>query len=193
MSYNNSNYAGRKRLFSFIEQIDNVQKLNPKSILEIGVGNKFTSTYLKLFFKVLTMDNNEKLAPDIIGSVEKIPIEDNRVDLILCCQVLEHLPFDSFYKALAELYRVSKKYLILSLPDAKRFYKFMFFSKYEYLIPKFRLSYRPIRNPEHYWEINRKGFPEKMIVQTIKKANWKIKDDFRVYNNQGHHFYILEK
>ena len=30
-------------------------------------------------------------------------------------------------------------------------------------------------------------------IQTIKKANWKIKDDFRVYNNQGHHFYILEK
>jgi hypothetical protein len=39
---------------------------------------------------------------------------------VLCCQVLEHIPFDTVPKAINELCRVSGRRLVISLPDQSR-------------------------------------------------------------------------
>jgi len=44
-----------------------------------------------------------------------LPYKDNAFDLVLCTEVLEHL--DDPQKGLKELVRVSKKYLVISVPN----------------------------------------------------------------------------
>lgn len=57
-------------------------------------------------------------APDIIIDLEttaRLPFEDRTFDTVLCIEVLEHL--DALYRTFAELARVSRRYLLISLPN----------------------------------------------------------------------------
>lgn len=56
--------------------------------------------------------------PDIHLDLEKVkslPFEDNAFDVVVCTDVLEHL--DNLHSVFAELVRVSKRYLVISLPS----------------------------------------------------------------------------
>lgn len=53
--------------------------------------------------------------------VEPNHFPDNSFEVVACYELLEHLQYENFYKALSEIFRVSKSYAILSLPDAGRF------------------------------------------------------------------------
>ena len=53
------------------------------------------------------------------GSVYELPYKDNSFDLVICTEVLEHLEEPA--KALKEILRVSKKYLIISVPNEPLF------------------------------------------------------------------------
>lgn len=55
--------------------------------------------------------------PEIPFSVENInhlPYETNSHDLVICCEVLEHI--EDFESAIKELLRISRKYLLVSVP-----------------------------------------------------------------------------
>ena len=47
---------------------------------------------------------------------EFLPFRDRSVDLALCCEVLEHLPDEMFRRTLHELGRISRKYILISVP-----------------------------------------------------------------------------
>ena len=47
---------------------------------------------------------------------EFLPFRDRSVDLILCCELLEHLPDEMFRGTLNELRRISRKYILTSVP-----------------------------------------------------------------------------
>lgn len=112
------------RVFSYAHQIDSVLSFEPKSVLEIGIGiGMVTAALRSVGIKVITLDYQEELKPDIITSVTQIPLEENSIDVSLCCQVLEHLPFDMFESAVRELARVSSKGVVLSLPDITPHYE----------------------------------------------------------------------
>jgi SAM-dependent methyltransferase len=56
--------------------------------------------------------------PDLVLNLERIerlPFPDRSFDCVICCEVLEHL--DNLHFVLAELVRVSRRHLILSLPN----------------------------------------------------------------------------
>lgn len=59
--------------------------------------------------------------PDIelnLEKVERLPFEDNSFDTVICVDVLEHL--DNLHSVFADLVRVSKQYIIVSLPNCWR-------------------------------------------------------------------------
>jgi SAM-dependent methyltransferase len=194
-------YENVFRFISYFYQVDLARKLKPKNVLEIGIGNKTVSNYLKHHgIKVDSCDYDKNLHPNYVGDIRNIPLEDNSYDLIMACQVLEHIPWKDLSKALNELKRVSRKYVIISLP----YYSFGI--EFVIKIPKIgkRKNYLSflIRIPlffynkkltgGHYWEIGRKGTPLRKVRARIKNKFTIIKE-LRPLLNSYHHFFILKK
>ena len=197
-AYRFDKYCSFKRWASYYHQISNVLELKPRSILEIGKGDGFLGDYIKKNTGIVykSMDIAEDLEPDIIGSVDNIPLTNNSFDIVCAFEVLEHLPFEKFGKALEEIKRVSKKYVVLSLPHwgislylgiklpllkkLEIFIKFPFYRKHKFA-------------GEHYWEIGKKGYPLRRIKGLIKQAGFKILKDYLVFEVPSHHYFILKK
>ena len=105
-----------------------VKELKPKTILDAGCGEGFVLSLLlehSIKAKMTGIDisseaikiaksNNRKMSL-LKGDIYGLSFDDNAFDLVLCSEVLEHL--DDPRKALKELKRVSKKYLLLSVPN----------------------------------------------------------------------------
>jgi SAM-dependent methyltransferase len=187
-------YDTKERFISYWYQINETLKLNPKSILEIGIGNGFVSYYLKKRgFSIVTLDFDKMLEPDIVGNVLEIPFKENSFDLVTCCEVLEHLPFERFAAALNEIRRVSRKDIIISLPDAGRYYSLFihipYITKIQKVIPFPNILLpKNVFNGEHYWEINKETFPLSRIISHINSSGLLIKRHFPIVEFPHHHF-----
>ena len=195
-TYRFSKYDYKDRWISYWHQIDEVLGLRPKTVLEIGIGNKTVTDYLKKQgLEVKTLDISEELNPDFVADVTKMPLDNDSFDVILCAEILEHLPFENFEKALLELKRVSKKYLVLSLPHfgppIKISFKIPFIKEIKIA---FKIPYHPKHqfHGEHYWEIGKRGYSLRRVRNIIKK-HFKIQKEFIPFENQYHHFFILER
>ncbi len=105
---------------SYLNQIKTIYELKPKTVLEIGVGNKLTYNHLKqIGIDVVSLDINQKLNPNYIGDIRQLTFESNFFDLICAFEVLEHLPFSDLEKALQELKIFkSKKYPLKTIKEA---------------------------------------------------------------------------
>lgn len=193
-------YNSKERFISYWHQINEIIKLKPESILEIGVGNMFVSKYLKdREYNIVTLDIKEGLESDVIGNVLNMPFDDNSFDIVSCCEVLEHLPYQDFRTALLEIFRVSKSHAVLSLPDATR--NVCFFIK----VPKIREPLRIFLNiPKlmkrlhtfdgaHYWEIGKRDFSLNKIICDIKKTGFTVEKTYRIFEYPYHRFFLLNK
>lgn len=200
--YNELIYNTKGRFASYWHQIDEVMGLNPEKILEIGVGNRFFSNFIKSNFDVIlqTVDIDNELGPDHVGSVTDLPLETNAFDCVCCFQVLEHLPFDDMEKALKVMRRVSRRWIVLSLPDQSRFVGIKIHKKLfpikkievKFSIP-FLFSYSHHFDGQHYWEIGARGYSLKRIKQTFGNSRLKLVRTFRVFEMPIHRFFVLEK
>lgn len=109
-----------KRIKSTIELIPK----DVKSLLDVGCGN---GVFLNsLFDRKMKMDltgtdrshtalkyvKTKKVQSDITN----LPFNDNEFDCVSCLEVIEHLPHTVYESALAELVRVSKRFIIISVP-----------------------------------------------------------------------------
>ena len=197
MNYFSTNYDDEKRWMSYFHQVKEVLAFKPESVLVIGKGNGLVAEYLKLSgIKVITIDVDENTKPDVIASVIKMPFKDNEFEVVLCAQVLEHLPYDDFEKSLLEIERVAKLGVVISLPHfgpAIRFlFKFPFLPEIKFMI-KLPYPKKHIFKGEHYWEIGKRGFGVGKIKGDLKKSGSFLIKDFIVFENPLHHFFILKK
>ena len=116
--YSNKSYDAKERFISYWHQINEIRQLNPAKMLEVGIGNGFVTSYLRdKELNVTGLDIAYDLKPDVVGSVLAMPFIAESFDLVACYEVLEHLPYEDFLKALRELARVSQEDVVLSLPD----------------------------------------------------------------------------
>lgn len=112
--------------------LDEVKKINPETILDAGCGEGFTLHRLKKAGIGKSLDGfdyldtaikiGNGLYPDLKleqGDIYNIQAKDNSYDVVICSEVLEHLERPE--EALKELIRVSKKHLILSVPQEPLF------------------------------------------------------------------------
>ena len=171
-------------------------------MLEVGVGPGMVSAALRAVgIDVVTVDLQAELKPDVVASVTDLPLTDNSVDVSLCCQVLEHLPFARFESAIKELARVAALGIVLSLPGATRHYEVRL------CLPKLpRLWWvysRQCRVPApyrddhwqrsgHYWEVGYPETPLNRVVQVIRANNLSILRTWRVPEYPYHRFFIIQ-
>lgn len=196
-------YDNVYRFISYFQQIESIIRTEPETILEIGVGNKTVSNYLKQFgYSVTTCDFDKDLEPDKVGDVRKLPFEDNSFDTVAACEILEHLPFSDFEIALKELKRVSKKHVLLSFPYSCAYLQgtikvsIPFFQKQLHFSLRFPYFFLKVeineKNHEHYWEMGTKGFSKKTMRRIIGKY-FTISDEFHPMLNSYHYFFVLKK
>ncbi len=196
-SYKFQKYSYPERWGSYFYQIKEVLAFSPKSILEIGVGDGVLGAYIKnntdISYK--SLDVAEDLNPDATGSVVSIPFEDKSFDVVVAYEVLEHIPFGGFEKALMELGRVSRGGVVISLPHFGPPVKFSLKIPF---VPEIKISFkipfpkRHVFNGQHYWEIGTRGYGVYKIRKTLGKYFY-ILEDYVPWENQYHHFFILRK
>jgi len=143
--YNSKNPIARVLLHRFIKTIKNIiQTIQHQigSITEIGCGEGNLISEIKAnipAIKVKACDFSEKIIkiakknyPSMHFHVKNIYdiSEEESADLLLCCEVLEHLELPG--KALERLNRVTKKYCILSVPN-EPLWRILNFARGKYL------------------------------------------------------------
>lgn len=197
--YSFERYFYRGRWMSYWYQIKEILELERLgSILEVGPGTTLVKDVLKyqksdVEYKALDLD--PALAPDIIGSVTNIPVREESFDCVTAFQVLEHIEFSDFEKALSEMNRVSKKYILISLPhfgpQLTFSLKIPFLNQVQFA-HKIPWPKEITFQGQHYWEIGRKGYSATRI-RNIMKKHFRIKKEYVPFENQYHRFYVLEK
>ncbi len=196
-AYNFFRYAHPGRFVSYYHQLAEVLSLNPKSILEIGVGDGVFRDYIKgnTAISYTSVDVADDLHPDIVGDVTKLPFQNSAFDVVCAFEVLEHVPFEQSERALTELHRVARCAVVLSLPHfgppVKFLLKIPFLPEISFAF-KIPFARKHIFNGQHYWEIGKRGYPPRMIHGILKK-HFTIEKEFIPFENQYHHFYILKK
>jgi SAM-dependent methyltransferase len=163
--YQTGRYDTKRGFCSYWQQIHEIQRCGGTQVTEVGIGTGFVSRYLRqLGLEVTTVDIEEGLSPDFVGSITELPLPDNSCDVAVCYEVLEHLPYENFSIGLSELKRVSKGTVIISVPDASRCYRLSgrlcFGIKFKWAIqpPNPRARKLPENGP-HYWEVGTRGYP----------------------------------
>ena len=83
-------------------------------VLDVGSGGAGLCSCLS---KCVSIDINPAAYPDVFVNLDKgnLPFASNSFDCVVCTDVLEHL--ESLHYIFAESVRVSRQYLIVSLPN----------------------------------------------------------------------------
>jgi Methyltransferase domain len=195
--YQFETYTGFDRWSSYYYQVREIVSLAPASMLEIGSGDGFLKRFIEGATEISyrSLDIAADLRPDIIGSAESIPLRDGAVDIVVACEVLEHLPFDKFEKTLREMGRVSRGHVLISLPHygprVKASLKLPRMKELR-LAMKVGFPQKHVFHGEHYWEIGKRGYSLSK-VRGILKAIFTIEKDFIPWESQYHHFFLLRK
>jgi len=195
-------YISKPRIISYYNQCRLIKVLGKevKSILEIGIYNSlFTSMMTREGYELTTADVDPQLNADIVLNLaEEFEIPRERFDAIALFQVLEHIPYEAFEKALVRLAEFTKKFVIISLPYYSDFFtvrlEFSFLPRARHLflqIPHF-WSTKPLTD-EHYWEIGLKGYPKERIIKSIQAAGLILRRQYQDPLNPYHYFFVAEK
>jgi ubiquinone/menaquinone biosynthesis C-methylase UbiE len=166
------------------------------TVLDVGPGTVFLKSILTIHrpdISYSSIDVAADVKPDIVGGVTRMPIPDNAYDVVCAFQVLEHIEFDDFEIAVAEMKRVSKKYVFISLPhfgpSIELQFKMPFLPRIQRAVkipfPKVHLF-----GGQHYWEIGKKGYSAQKIRSILQKHLTLI-DEYVPFENQYHRFFIL--
>lgn len=113
--YPEPKYSNRQERNNYVIELINKNFSDTKSILNIGGGQK---RYLNESGFLVTEidkegDNDLNLNLD---TIDKLPFDNKSFDTILALDVLEHL--ENFHFIFEEILRISKKYVIISLPNS---------------------------------------------------------------------------
>lgn len=138
VTYNYTKHASRHPIRRWMvngfykEMLRIAHGIQPESILDFGCGEGYTldrlarakvSTYLAGFDgSAVAVNLGKQLFPDLklhTGNIYQAPYADNSADLVICTEVLEHL--EKPRQAIQEMARVSKRHLLLSVPNEPYF------------------------------------------------------------------------
>lgn len=109
----------RRRISETINFIPN----DVQTILDVGCGNgAFVNALPPKYEKIVGIDSSQEAlkhvkVESIRGDIKAISYKKESFDLVACLEVLEHLPYETIGEALSEIERVSRKYIILSVPN----------------------------------------------------------------------------
>jgi len=101
-----------------------------RTIIDIGCGDGAITNALSESYPVVGGDisqeglkNLSAKAQPTVSSTDYLPFKDECADLVLSSELLEHLPEDVFVKAIPEIKRISRKYILITVPNNEKLRK----------------------------------------------------------------------
>jgi len=93
-----------------------------KTIVDIGCGNGLITNVLGTQYKVTAVDRSKNAlqfveTEKVLASADNIPLPDASFDLVFSSEMLEHLEDEVFKKSVAEMKRLTKKYIFITVPN----------------------------------------------------------------------------
>ena len=199
--YAGNEYDNKERFISYFNQknlIFEALSVGDSTVLEIGAGNGFLKNYLlSNGINVKTFDFDETLKPDYVGDVRTISqVVKEKFDVVVCFEVLEHIPFEAVEETVAQLRDLTKKTLIISIPQTKLYAGFWF--KMSLLrpvslylgIPAFFRQHK--FDGQHHWELGARGFGENKLRQIFSNLNLKLTKTYTDPQDPYHRFFVLK-
>lgn len=197
--YSFRRYVHKNRWLSIWHQLDEVLSLSPDTLLELGPGPGLLKALAGHYgIIVKTVDIDPELEPDCVASATDLPFKNNSYDCVCAFQMLEHLPYNQSLRAFGEMSRVAKKHIVISLPDDRTLWTYAIYipklgQKIIHL-PKPRLKKRVLKpSSQHFWEINRQGYPLQKIITDFSEKKVELMRTYRVKENPYHRFFIFSK
>lgn len=195
-NYHFGKYTFEGRFVSYYWQLKEVLTLEPSSVLEVGVGDRVFGNFIRSNTNIpyTSVDIAEDLHPDVVGSILELPFGRASFDVACAFEVMEHLPFEQFDRALGELCRVARSYVVISLPH---FGPMLSFSLKIPFLPQIRVALKipfPRKhtfNGQHYWEIGKQGYPTALIRRKLSACGELVRD-FVPFASPYHHFFVLK-
>lgn len=196
--YEFSRYMPKNRWCSLWYQLDEIQKLKPKCVLEVGPGPGLFKMVASTFgISVETLDLDPELMPDHVGTATAMKFTDGFYDVVCAFQMLEHLPYEAALQAFKEMARVSRNNVVISLPDARAVWRYQIhipkFGVHDFFIPRPQLKV-PVHkfDGEHYWEINKRGYQLSKVISDLTK-HIPLTKTFLIPENPWHRFFVFEQ
>jgi hypothetical protein len=194
--YNFQTYVDLPRWTSYWHQIMETLALAPKTVLIVGMGDSIVQHCLRER-EIYTFDFDKNLHPDFEGDVVNIDVllGDRKFDVILCCQVLEHLSHDMFENILQQMEQHADN-VIISLPYSAMKYRFEIklpiikTIKVNIYIHKFFKKHK--FDGVHYWEIGTRGHTKRSVLKSMRKF-FTVEKWYVAPYNPYHVFFILKK
>lgn len=92
-----------------------------QDILEVGCGNGRLTNEITGPYRVIGLDISETAlrsvtARRVVGSADALPLKAGAVDLVVCADLLEHLPDQALIGTVSEIKRVTRRYLLVGVP-----------------------------------------------------------------------------
>jgi hypothetical protein len=184
-------------MMTYWYQTATIRDCGAKEVLEVGTGMGLTSWIMRRWgLRVTELDIDPALGPTCAGDVRAMPFADDAFDAVLIAEVLEHLPFEEFGRCLAELRRVTRKHVVVTLPcplaGVHIGVNLPLVEPFFVALGLRQLS-RPRFDGQHHWELDRRGYPKRRIRGTIREAGFKIGREFRPGLSLYNYFFVLEK
>lgn len=90
-------------------------------IADIGSGPGLVNQFIPYYYDILAVDIDEKILKQnkcktCLGDILNIPLKDKSVDMVIACDILEHVEKHRIEEAVKELQRVSQKYVYIQVP-----------------------------------------------------------------------------
>jgi SAM-dependent methyltransferase len=116
-----SNIQLSDRELTRIRETDNMIPHDVSSLLEVGCGDGRVSRRVREKVSVTGIDINPHRidgypGDKVVGDIAHLPMKSNQFDMVLSCEVLEHLTDKTLHAALSEIERITNKYILITVP-----------------------------------------------------------------------------
>lgn len=103
-----------ERVHAFLRAVLEGSPVPPRTLLDIGSGRGEAVAYARAQgTRAWGLDLARRPGPDVQADMLRLPLCSRAVDLVLCLDVLEHLPGEAIVPAVAELLRVANVGVLL--------------------------------------------------------------------------------
>jgi len=168
-------------------------KLSPGDhVLEIGVGTRFTSNYLKSKgYKVTTIDIDAAKKPDIVANIVEFVFTES-YDYVIAFEVFEHIPFEDFTSVLKKIYPICREQLIISLPRNEKTWLDVKIELPGSKKMNVRIATKrnKILSKHHHWEVDFAQYSNAYIAKVFRENGFDLEKLEKVNNL---FYYTLKK